>query len=207
MRLRQEVADNDSVGKHFHSDCANENYCIVLSLGNGKQFKLKCDVGVLKIIYENFAPGNCANAVRADTIIKEYKSLSYESGQIVATVQDNADALDVLLELYAAGWHIEIDGNEGDTYYFKSAYKVMLGKIKSNYPGAEIWCFTLCRPAGDGFEYMGGYSEAIRDCANDFNCKVIELYNQPRRYTTFDGLHPDANGMKVIAEVVLSQSV
>lgn len=151
MRLRQEVADNDSVGKYFHSDCANENYCIVLSLGNGKQFKLKCDVGVLKIIYENFAPGNCANAVRADTIIKEYKSLSYESGQIVATVQDNADALDVLLELYAAGWHIEIDGNEGDTYYFKSAYKVMLGKIKSNYPGAEIWCFTLCRPAGDGF--------------------------------------------------------
>lgn len=93
---------NDSVDKHIHSESVNESFCNVLSLGNGGQFILKYDDGLLKIIYENFAPADCVNAMRADTIIKEYKSLSYESGQIVATVKDNTDALDVLLELYAA---------------------------------------------------------------------------------------------------------
>lgn len=130
------------------------------------------------------------------------------SDRRTSKLDDNGVKPDVVMVYMGtndAGWHIEIDGAEGDTYCFKSAYKVMLGKIKSNYPNAEIWCFTLCRPVGDGFEYMGEYSEAIRGCANDCNCKVIELYNQPRRYAKCDNLHPNADGMKTIAEVVLSQ--
>ena len=117
------------------------------------------------------------------------------------------DVIMIYMGTNDSGWNVPIDGEDGDTGNFKSAYMVMLDKIKRNYPYAEIWCFTLCRRVGNDCEYMNAYCNSIRDCVKVAGCRLIELYAHPRCYETCDGLHPNADGMRTIAEVVLGQVV
>ncbi|MBO4252155.1 MAG: hypothetical protein J5911_05815 [Clostridia bacterium] len=98
---------------------------------------------------------------------------------------------------------------------FESAYQIMLEKIIKKYPTAEIWCFTpatsFCSSIGS-FEfpyYCGGwhiseYCKVIRDCAEKFGCRLIELFNDKEPFDTIDGFHPNKDGMKKLAENVLS---
>ena len=56
--------------------------------------------------------------------------------------------------------------------------------------------------------YSGGwhiseYCDIIRTCALENKCRVIDLYNTAEPYDTIDGFHPNAIGMKIIAEAVL----
>ena len=98
---------------------------------------------------------------------------------------------------------------------FLSAYQKMLQKLKRNYPNAEIWCLTLpvSRCAEKGIEefpyYYGGrhiaeYCEAIQEAAQEYGCRVIDLYAKKEPHDTIDGFHPNANGMMVLAEGVLT---
>lgn len=116
----------------------------------------------------------------------------------------NPDVIMIYMGTNDCGWDVKIDGEDDDISCFDTAYGVMLEKIKRNYPDAEIWCFTLCKKAGN-CGHMVDYCEVIRRCARNFGCKVIELFNQPRIYETCDGVHPDAKGMKTIASLVLGQ--
>lgn len=113
------------------------------------------------------------------------------------------DVIMVYMGTNDAGWRIPLEGEAGDISCFRGAYSTMLKNLKKNYPEAEIWCLTLCQRLGNDGSYMKGYCDIISDCAKEYNCKLIDLYNQPNRYKTFDGLHPDADGMKTIAEAVL----
>ncbi|MDE6690389.1 MAG: SGNH/GDSL hydrolase family protein [Clostridia bacterium] len=117
----------------------------------------------------------------------------------------NPDVIMVYMGTNDVGWEVEIDGEEGDISCFDVAYRVMLEKIKRNYPDAEIWCFTLCAREGRDRSYMEKYCKVIRECAAAYGCRLIDLYGQPRAYETCDGLHPDAEGMKTIAKLVLGQ--
>lgn len=93
---------NGSIDRRFSTECFNGEVGKVILLSNGERFKLEYDGLLLKIIYYGIAPIDCTSAMRVDTIIKDYNSLSYESGRIVAIVKDNEDALDALLDIYAA---------------------------------------------------------------------------------------------------------
>lgn len=97
---------------------------------------------------------------------------------------------------------------------FSNAYRVMLEKLKKNYPNAEIWCMTLpisrCS-ARENFAfpyYFGGrhiseYNQAICACAKELNCRVIDLYSYRERHDTMDTFHPNASGMATIANAVI----
>lgn len=96
---------------------------------------------------------------------------------------------------------------------FQNAYLVMLGKIKRNFPAAEIWCLTLpcsCWRSNSQWEYpacrSGGhirdYCRIIADCAHTCNCKIVDIHNPDLPYDTIDGYHPTANGMQTIADAV-----
>ncbi|MCM1546009.1 MAG: SGNH/GDSL hydrolase family protein [Clostridiales bacterium] len=115
------------------------------------------------------------------------------------------DVIMIYMGTNDAGWSVPVSGADGDISCFESAYAAMLAKVKRNYPEAEIWCFTLCKKKGYDCGYMGEYCAVICSLAKACGCRVIELYGQPRCYETFDGIHPDAAGMKTIAEVVLDQ--
>lgn len=81
---------------------------------------------------------------------------------------------------------------------------------------AEIWCFTLsvtCCTEKKGFEFpycYGGrhiseYCDAIKECAEKYNCRVFDLYGKSVIYDTLDGFHPNAKGMKQLADAVIEE--
>ena len=101
-----------------------------------------------------------------------------------------------------------------DRSWFLGAYKVMLEKLRRNYPHAEIWCFTLsvsCCSAEPAFAfpyYYGGihmeeYCNAIRTAAKEYGCRVIDLYQNAHPYDTIDKFHANASGMETLANSVL----
>jgi hypothetical protein len=107
---------------------------------------------------------------------------------------------------------------DGDLSVFSVAYSVMLKSIKDSYPTAEIWCLTLpvstCSRVQDfrfpycyGRRHIEEYSAAIRDCAEVYGARLIELYHPDLPHDTIDGFHPDAGGMHRLAENVISAVV
>lgn len=103
-----------------------------------------------------------------------------------------------------------------DISIFSVAYETMLTKLKKNYPNAEIWCFTLpiskwsekenfVFPYREGEWHIQNYCNTIRDCAEKQGCRVIDLYHYPIPYDTIDGAHPNADGMKTLADAVIAQ--
>ena len=99
---------------------------------------------------------------------------------------------------------------------FFSAYDAMLEKLRKNYPSAEIWCFTLSTSrcsAKESFSFPYRYSgrhieeycDAIRACAQNRGCRVVDLYALRIFYDTIDGFHPNAEGMKQISTAVLDE--
>ena len=115
------------------------------------------------------------------------------------------DVIMIYMGTNDAGWRMPIEGENDDISCFKGAYRTMLEKLKENYATAEVWCFTLCQTAERDGKYMQPYCDVIRDCAKEYDCKLIDLFNQSERYTTIDSLHPNADGMRTIAKAVLEQ--
>ena len=98
---------------------------------------------------------------------------------------------------------------------FASAYGTMLQKLRQNYKTAQIWCFTLPRsrfsadaaftfPCCYGGRHIDEYCATIRACAKENACRLIDLALCAERYDTVDGFHPNADGMKSIADAVLA---
>ncbi len=112
---------------------------------------------------------------------------------------------------WGRGTPIEVENAENKERYFKDAYKTMLSKLRKNYPNAELWCNTLavsrCDASPDfSFPYLyrgrhiEEYCQAIKECAKEFNCRLIDLYEIAKPYDTIDCFHPNAEGMKTISE-------
>lgn len=103
-----------------------------------------------------------------------------------------------------------------DLSYFVCAYNKMLEKVTSNYPNAEIWCCTLNTTYMSTnqrfkFPYMHGgihieeYNREIKQAANNYNCKIADLYKYNTPYDTIDSSHPNADGMNTLATLVIKE--
>lgn len=128
------------------------------------------------------------------------------------------DVIIVYLGTNDWGGGVKLSNNEliqsNDLTIFSIAYSKMLEKLKSNYPNAEIWCFTLATSYcsaksyfkfpyySDGW-HIYEYCKTIKKCAEEKGCKVIDLYNNMKPYDTIDGFHPNSEGMNTIAEAVI----
>ncbi len=110
------------------------------------------------------------------------------------------------------------EGEKSDLSVFSTAYATMLQKLRTNYPAAQIWCLTLpvcyCSANSEfAFPYEHGgwhieqFCKAIRDSAQEYGCRVIDLYAQTKDtpYDSMDGCHPNAEGMKTISAAVLAE--
>ena len=106
--------------------------------------------------------------------------------------------------------------SEENPAVFSSAYRIMLEKLKKNYPKAEIWCLSLavskCSKMNDfefpytyGGRHISEYCDAIKECAERFGCRFIDIYNTATPYDTIDGFHGNSEGMQVLAELVLKE--
>lgn len=126
------------------------------------------------------------------------------------------DVVMILMGLNDFGWGMRLEPTAAveDLSIFRVAYETMLKKVKRNYPSAEIWCLTLpvgfrsndpdyTQPAVRSGGHMADYCRIIRECAQKFDCKIVDIHKPDRPYDTIDGYHPTADGMKTIAEAVL----
>ena len=109
---------------------------------------------------------------------------------------------------------------------FSEAYAVMLNKIKTAYPYAELFCATalICERNGsigapeinDAGVYLTEFNDIIKNIATAFGAKVLDLYecgityeNMPTYmgdYVESSGkaLHPNAEGHRLIAQKALA---
>ncbi len=107
-----------------------------------------------------------------------------------------------------------VSEDKSDLSVIENAYGVMLDKIKKNYPRAEIWCCTFPITSCSRNPYfwfpdkqmgvpMTAYGELIHRVAEARGCHVIELRSK-KHCDTIDGLHPNYDGMKTIADHVIA---
>ena len=102
-------------------------------------------------------------------------------------------------------------GEVGTIEIFAVAYETALKAIRKNYPEAQILCITPGRaylkdygpnlPAPD--VRRGAMCGIIKSLAAQYGCFFFDLSDYAP-YESLDELHPNANGMKTIAEGVLS---
>ena len=115
---------------------------------------------------------------------------------------------------WGTGRQVLPNQNANDTSVFLTAYQEMLKKLKINYPQAEIWCLTLpisrCSAKANfefpyyyNGEHIDSYCQAIRESAETYGCRVVDLFKNCEPYDTVDGFHPNASGMQTIAKAVL----
>ena len=104
-----------------------------------------------------------------------------------------------------SGYGVPVYGEEADgARSFCGAYGMMLEKIKHSYPFSAVLCFTLMAPdVGKGTPErilrLEKYNECIRKLCPAHGATVIDIAVDKKPYSSFDGLHPDADGMKTIA--------
>ena len=99
-------------------------------------------------------------------------------------------------------------------FYFDDAYALMLAKIYTMYPEAEVFCTTLLESKNAGFNNSNlvKYNNAIKFVASTFATKVIDLHscgiNQYNwdKYLT-DTWHPNILGADRFYRVVLQALV
>lgn len=112
---------------------------------------------------------------------------------------------------------------EGMIENFSDAYTLILDKLESNYPDAQIYCCTLTQVGGWGTDadtpfvaFTNGlgltsedYSKQIEIIAANKGIPVIDLYHcgieiGNLQQTTTDGVHPNPDGMAYIEQAVLN---
>lgn len=109
-------------------------------------------------------------------------------------------------------------GNTQDTLVFKQAVTYLFQKLTIKYPNSKIICITpILRsdnkgiPAKDNGNFLFQFSEILMYVANIYGIKVIDLlkcginYGNAASYL-YDGIHPNANGMKLIADYVIKET-
>lgn len=100
-----------------------------------------------------------------------------------------------------------------DVTTFYGAYSLMVEKIKCLYPNTSlVLCGILPRIQGTDSENKAGWTirqgnEKIREISQSFNAIYVDLdycgiKDNFTRYT-FDGLHPNAAGMELVADEII----
>ena len=95
---------------------------------------------------------------------------------------------------------------------FGKSYALMLENIRTHYPKAKVTCGTLITgylsqsPFRAFFyfqERLGAYNEQINKAVRGAGYEVADLAALKEQYPSMDGLHPNGEGMKKLAELWL----
>ena len=97
---------------------------------------------------------------------------------------------------------------------FKEHYDDMLHHLKQAYPSTSICCATLCRgfvknpdwPLFINWNHchpLALYNQSIREAVWEANCHLADLSSFQKEYSSIDGVHPDSDGMELLAQMWL----
>ncbi|SEF58217.1 GDSL-like Lipase/Acylhydrolase [Eubacterium ruminantium] len=99
---------------------------------------------------------------------------------------------------------------------FENAYRLMLKRLRNNYPNAVICCITINPayiPMEPSFcfpnEYYGcdfrEFNSVIKSEAELAGAYFLNVADQGMPYETIDGIHPDMRGMRTLADGVIRE--
>lgn len=110
----------------------------------------------------------------------------------------------ILVAMGANDWGFGVHPQE-----FEYEYRRMLQRMKRLYLRAEIWCATILRgkpvPEEEMFFNVDGvispniYSDIIRRIGTEEAVHLADVSGYHMEYETIDGVHPNREGMKMIA--------
>lgn len=85
---------------------------------------------------------------------------------------------------------------------FTNAYGVLLSRLHARFPNAEIWCFTLCPSDGTpvSLSEFVRYNQVIRNSVRSYGDILVDWYDPQFSYQTEDGMHPNKQGMALLAK-------
>ena len=152
-------------------------------------------LGLTLCVNNSWSGGNLSGIDNPDSGVNRAKALSRDDGT-------NPDIIIVFMGINDLGRRTDID-------IFSKDYETTLLTIKSQYPTAMVCCVNLpdrditMKKQTEAFNAK--IAEAVKNAGENFF--VADLFNSRLNNdfyyeNTLDGLHPDADGMKIIAEVV-----
>ena len=134
-------------------------------------------------------------------------SLSGTSGIRQQALAINGSPDVILLYMGSNDWAYSVLPEE-----FEQAYASMLTSLKKLYPFAKIYAATLLRGKDvedpqmrffniDRCVSPRVYSRIIRKCIEKCDVELVDLEKYQEEYASIDGVHPNADGMKTIAQL------
>ena len=152
-------------------------------------------LGLSLCVNNSWSGGNLSGVDDEDSGLNRVHYLSNNSG-------GNPDVILVFMGINDMGRGVNID-------VFSADYESVLQTIKSKYPSAQVCCVNL--PDRDPViksrteSFHSAIENAVRKaCDNFFVADLFssKLNNDFYYMNTLDGLHPDEDGMKYIAETI-----
>ena len=152
-------------------------------------------LGLKLCVNNSWSGGNLSDASNPDAGVNRVNNLSRDDGT-------DPDIIIVFMGINDLGRGVNID-------VFSSDYKKTLTIIKERYPKAMVCCINL--PDRDivmkkqAVAFNSKIADAVKAAGERFFVADLfhsRLNNDCYYQNTLDGLHPDEDGMKIIAEVV-----
>ena len=153
------------------------------------------DLGLTLCVNNSWSGGNLSGIDNADSGVNRAHNLSRDDGTI-------PDIIIVFMGINDLGRSI-------DAEVFASDYKRTLAIIKEKHPKAQVCCVNL--PDRDVFLkrraeiFNTAINTAVKSMGDNFFIADLfssRLNNDLYYMNTLDGLHPDEDGMRIIAEIV-----
>lgn len=155
------------------------------------------------------------NSWSGDTIAKRGITRAM---QLHDNTGDNADTNPDIVAVYMGVNDVKNTANLS-TNVFSENYTTMITNIKTTYPDADVFVFTLLPYTAPnatvpsmGADEIEVYNQVIRTVASENGCTVVDLFNDSgitednykSDYMWDDGLHPNAAGMDAITNTFIN---
>ena len=153
------------------------------------------NLGLTLCVNNSWSGGNLSGVDNPDSGVNRAKSLSRDDGT-------SPDIIIVFMGINDLGRNV-------DAEIFASDYKRTLAIIKEKHPKAQVCCVNL--PDRDVFLkrraeiFNTAINTAVKSMGDNFFIADLfssRLNNDLYYMNTLDGLHPDEDGMRIIAEIV-----
>lgn len=95
---------------------------------------------------------------------------------------------------------------------FAEDYDAMLERLRGLYPKAQVTCGTLLagylgdspfRQFAHFQKRLEPYNQGIREAVKAHDCRLADMAALGKEYASMDGLHPNGEGMRQLAELWL----
>ena len=170
------------------------------------------------VCYDDYVSSDSAKIAYTDARINALADGDTKPDIIVVLIGTNDFIHDGGNPLGTLDENTELPGGATPITDFRPAYATMIDKIRTTYPDAHVYCCTLIQryrstdttypiKNGNG-DALALYNKAIIDISTWMGCNLIRLdtaisLGQVADYTIDGTLHPNAAGMKLIANEVI----